>query len=169
MSTPLRLSGVIRESVVDGPGWRFVIFSQGCPHHCEGCQNPETHSYDGGYDSTVERVMTEVRKNKLLKGVTLSGGDPFVQAKNFSVLAKMAHEEGLDVITFTGYTIEQLMSGMNDENGWKALLDETDTLVDGKFILAQRSLELQFRGSKNQRVIDPKESMKMGKAVEKDF
>lgn len=169
MSTPLRLSGVIKESVVDGPGWRFVVFSQGCTHHCEGCHNPDTHDPLGGYESTAERIIAEVKKNKMLKGVTLSGGDPFLQADNFAILAKMIHAEGLDVITYTGYTIEQLLSGMEKNPGWRALLEETDILVDGKFILSEKSLELQFRGSKNQRVIDPKESIKQGKAVHKEF
>lgn len=168
-STPLRLAGVIRESVVDGPGWRFVVFSQGCPHHCEGCHNPQTHDPDGGYESTVENIINEVKKDPLLKGVTLSGGDPFVQAENFSVLANEVHKLGLDVITYTGYTIEQLMSGMDKNEGWRHLLEETDILVDGKFVLAKKSLNCKFRGSTNQRVIDPKKSIEQGKAVETEF
>lgn len=169
MSTPIRLAGVIRESVVDGPGWRFVVFAQGCPHHCEGCHNPETHDFNGGYESKVENVLKEVQKNPMLKGVTLSGGDPFVQAAQFAVLAKGVHALGLDVVTYTGYTIEQLMAGLDTHDGWRALLEETDTLVDGRFILAERSLNVRFRGSRNQRVIDPKASLAAGRAVEKEF
>lgn len=81
METALRLAGVIRESIVDGPGWRFVVFAQGCPHHCPGCQNPQTHDFAGGYDSKVGNLIAELRKNPLLSGVTLSGGDPFAQAE----------------------------------------------------------------------------------------
>lgn len=166
MSTPLRLAGVIRESVVDGPGWRFVVFSQGCRHNCEGCHNPQTHDFNGGYMSDVDKIIGEIKKDPLLKGVTLSGGDPFEQAENFSVLAKEVHALGLDVVTYTGYTFEQLYKGMEKNEGWRHLLSETDILIDGKFVLAKKSLNCKFRGSTNQRVIDPKKSLETGKAVE---
>ncbi len=166
MATPLRLAGVIRESVVDGPGWRFVVFSQGCKHNCEGCHNPETHDMNGGYESSAERIITEVKKDKLLKGITLSGGDPFEQAENFSVLAKMVHDEGLDVVTYTGYTFEQLYKGMAKNEGWRHLLEQTDILIDGKFELSKKSLNCKFRGSTNQRILDAKKSLKEGIAIE---
>ncbi|HOA34122.1 MAG: anaerobic ribonucleoside-triphosphate reductase activating protein [Clostridiales bacterium] len=169
MENKLRLAGVIRESIVDGPGWRFVVFAQGCPHRCKGCHNPQTHDFDGGYDTTVENIINEVKKNPYLKGVTLSGGEPFCQAKPLAVLAKKAHELGLDVITYTGYTYEELIEGANEENGYIELLKETDILVDGRFILEEKTLELRFRGSRNQRVIDPKASLKEGRVVETDF
>lgn len=169
MSTPLRLAGVIRESVVDGPGWRFVVFSQGCRHNCEGCQNPQTHDFNGGYMSDVDKIITEIKKDPLLKGVTLSGGDPFEQAENFSVLAKEVHGLGLDVVTYTGYTFEQLYKGMEKNEGWRHLLSETDILIDGKFVLSKKSLDCKFRGSTNQRVIDAKKSLAAGKAVETEI
>lgn len=169
MGVPVRLAGVIRESVVDGPGWRFVIFAQGCPHNCEGCHNPETHDFEGGYVSDTDRILAEVAKNPLLSGVTLSGGDPFVQAEEFYHIAKGAHEMGLNVVAYTGWTVEQLIAGAEKREGWKKLLSETDILVDGKFILAEKSLNVKFRGSRNQRVIDAKESLRQGKAVETDF
>ncbi len=166
MATPLRLAGVIRESVVDGPGWRFVVFAQGCKHNCEGCHNPETHDMNGGYESSAERIIEAVKQDKLLKGVTFSGGDPFEQAENFSVLARMVHELGLDVVTYTGYTFEQLYKGMAKNEGWQHLLEQTDILIDGRFILAKKSLNCKFRGSTNQRVLDSKKSLETGKAVE---
>lgn len=169
MGTEIRLAGIIRESVVDGPGWRFVIFGQGCPHNCEGCQNPETHDFGGGYISDTDRILKAVSEDPLLSGITLSGGDPFVQAEEFSVLAKGAHDLGLNVVTYTGWTIEQLLAGMENHPGWRKLLEETDILVDGKFDLSQKSLEVKFRGSRNQRVIDAKASIREGKAVETDF
>ncbi|MGN0538725.1 MAG: anaerobic ribonucleoside-triphosphate reductase activating protein [Candidatus Fimenecus sp.] len=169
MSTPLRLAGVIRESVVDGPGWRFVVFSQGCRHNCEGCHNPQTHDFNGGYMSDVDKIIGEIKKDPLLKGVTLSGGDPFEQAENFSVLAKEVHALGLDVVTYTGYTFEQLYKGMEKNEGWRHLLSETDILIDGKFVLAKKSLNCKFRGSTNQRVIDAKKSLAAGKAVETEI
>lgn len=169
MDTKLRLAGVIKESIVDGPGWRFVVFAQGCPHRCKGCQNPQTHDFEGGYETTVGNLIAEIKKNPLLKGVTFSGGEPFCQAKAFTQLAKKAHEMGLDVITYTGYTFEELTEQASDENGYIDLLQETDILVDGRFILEQRTLSLKFRGSTNQRVIDPKASLEQGKVVERDF
>ncbi|MDR0314348.1 MAG: anaerobic ribonucleoside-triphosphate reductase activating protein, partial [Oscillospiraceae bacterium] len=153
MDTKLRLAGVIRESIVDGPGWRLVVFVQGCPHSCKGCQNPHTHSFEGGYDSSVENILGAVKANALLSGVTLSGGEPFTQAKPLSVLAGAVHDLGLNIITYTGWTFEQLLQGADDKNGWLDLLRQTDYLIDGKFILEQKSLSLKFRGSTNQRII----------------
>lgn len=169
MAAPLRLAGVIRESVVDGPGWRFVVFAQGCPHHCEGCHNPQTHDYNGGYMSDTDKILTEIKKDPLLKGVTLSGGDPFEQAESFSVLANDVHKLGLDVVTYTGYTFEQLFKGMTKNEGWRLLLEETDILIDGKFELSKKSLNCKFRGSTNQRVIDIKKSLAAGKAIETEI
>ena len=151
MDTKLRLAGVIRESIVDGPGWRFVVFVQGCPHHCKNCQNPGTWDFDGGYETTVENIMKAVKEDKLLTGVTLSGGEPFTQAKELAVLARKVREADLDVMSFSGYTYD--------------LLSELSLLVDGKFIEEQKSLELKFRGSRNQRIIDVRESLKVGHAV----
>lgn len=166
MTTPLRLAGVIRESIVDGPGWRFVVFAQGCPHHCPGCQNPQTHDFEGGYESKVGNLITEMKKNPLLSGVTLSGGDPFAQAEAFAILAAEAHRLGLNVMTYTGWTYEQLMDGIASHPGWEALLKETDVLVDGRFLLEEKSLALPFRGSRNQRALDVKRSLADGTAVE---
>lgn len=169
METPLRLAGVIRESVVDGPGWRFVVFAQGCPHRCPGCQNPQTHDFAGGYESRVGNLIAEIQKNPLLSGVTLSGGDPFAQAEPFALLAAGVHQLGLNVITYTGWAFEQLVEGPASHPGWEALLAETDVLVDGRFLLEEKSLALPFRGSRNQRTIDVKRSLAEGKAIECDL
>ncbi|MDR3345001.1 MAG: anaerobic ribonucleoside-triphosphate reductase activating protein [Oscillospiraceae bacterium] len=165
-SEPLRLAGVIRESVVDGPGWRFVIFAQGCPHHCPGCHNPETHDPAAGYTSTCAALLTEIRKNPLLCGVTLSGGEPFAQAHAFAAIARDVRALGLDIFTYTGYTFEHLLAGADKKNGWLELLRASDTLVDGRFVLAERTLNMLFRGSANQRVIDVAASLRAGAAVE---
>lgn len=162
----LRLAGVIRESIVDGPGWRFVVFAQGCPHHCEGCQNPQTHPFDGGYLTNTENLLREIRKDPLLAGITLSGGEPFCQAEPLAVLARGVHALGLSVMAYSGWTFEQLLDGSSENKGWRALLEETDILVDGKFILAEKSLALLFRGSRNQRLIDVKASLHNGYALE---
>ena len=151
----LRLAGVIKESIVDGPGIRFVVFGQGCPHRCPGCQNPQTHDFSGGYDTTTERLLAEIRKNPMLKGITLSGGDPFVQPEAMAELAEEAHKLGLNVVTYTGYTIEELLNGLEGHPGWRRLLEQSDTLVDGRFILEQKSMLLKFRGSKTSGLLIP--------------
>lgn len=155
----LRLAGVIRESIVDGPGIRMVIFTQGCPHHCEGCHNPQTHDFNGGYASDPKNILLAIDANPLLKGVTFSGGEPFMQAETLSELAKEIHKRGLNVITYTGFTYEELISSFKNHPDWQRLLLQTDYLIDGKFILSQRSLSLRFRGSSNQRIIDVKKSL----------
>lgn len=167
--TKIRLAGIIRESIVDGPGIRFVVFSQGCTHGCKGCHNPSSFDINGGYETTINSIVSEIKKNPLLSGVTFSGGDPFLQSKQFSELAREVHKLSLNVITYTGYTIEQLIDGIDENPYWKDLLLQTDTLVDGPFILEKKSLMLRFKGSSNQRVIDPRESLKCGYAVEKEF
>lgn len=165
----LRLAGVIKESIVDGPGIRFVVFSQGCRHNCPECHNPATHAMDGGYMTNSDNIIAEIKKNPMLRGVTLSGGDPFEQAAPMAQLAKEVHALGLNIVTYTGYTFEQLLEGISRRPGWKELLQETDILVDGPFIRAQRDLLLHFRGSKNQRIIDVKTSLEKGEAVVLDL
>ncbi|MBQ1388359.1 MAG: anaerobic ribonucleoside-triphosphate reductase activating protein [Clostridia bacterium] len=162
----LRLAGVIRESIVDGPGIRMTIFTQGCPHNCEGCHNPQTHSFDGGYISDPENILRAIDKDPLLKGVTFSGGEPFMQAHAMAELGKEIRKRGLDIITYTGFTYEQLTGGFETHPEWKELLLQTDYLIDGKFVLEKRSLDLKFRGSSNQRIIDVKRSMDTGSVVD---
>lgn len=162
----LRLAGVIRESIVDGPGIRMTVFTQGCPHHCKGCHNEQTWDFEGGYDSSTERILEEAKKDPILRGLTFSGGEPFCQAKALSVLAKEAKESGYDIFCYTGYTFEQLISQFDTHPEYKDLLLYCDWLVDGPFILSQRSLMLKFRGSTNQRILDVKKSLENGVAVE---
>ena len=155
----LRVSGVISESIVDGPGMRFVIFAQGCNHHCKGCHNPSTFDLNGGKLVDIDTLMGEIKKNPLLKGVTFSGGEPFLQAGVFAEIAKQCHLLGLDVISYTGYTFENLVSGFEEHPDWKILLN-VDVLIDGPFIEEKKSLLLLFRGSSNQRILDAKLSLR---------
>lgn len=150
----IRIAGIVRESIVDGPGIRFTIFSQGCPHACEGCHNPETHDFNGGYDCSIEKILNEIDKNPLLSGVTFSGGEPMCQPERFLILAKEIKKRGLNIVIFSGYTFEklQLMSETNSAIG--DLLSLTDYLIDGEFELAKKDLSLKFRGSTNQRLIN---------------
>lgn len=146
----IRLYGLVDESIVDGPGFRMAVFTQGCPHGCPGCHNPGSHAMEGGTLRDTADVIAMMEDNLLLDGITLTGGEPFMQPEACAELARAAHARGLNVWCFTGYVYEQLLS----RPGAQALLDEVDVLVDGPFIMAQRSLELRFRGSRNQRVID---------------
>ena len=148
----LRIAGMVNDSIVDGPGFRLAVFTQGCRHNCPGCHNPETHPFDGGYEIDTEAIIQKLRENPLLSGVTLTGGDPFEQSEAVLPIARAAHELSLNVWTYTGYTFEHLLEQGSDAQ--KELLRESDVLVDGPFILEQRSLELHFCGSRNQRLID---------------
>ena len=157
---------MIEESIVDGPGVRFVIFAQGCIHNCKGCHNPQTFALDGGFLVTLDEVFKSISKNSLITGVTFSGGEPFLQATNFSKLAKKVHSIGLGVMAYTGYIFENLLSnGRNFNEGMFDLLNNIDILVDGPFKIKDKSLLLKFKGSKNQRIIDVKKSLKEGKTV----
>ncbi len=159
----ISLSGVTGDSIVDGPGLRLTIFTQGCPHHCPGCHNPQTHDPNGGSWGDTEDILAAAAENPLLDGITLSGGDPFMQPVPCLELAKGAHKLGLNVWTYTGYTWEVLWQENTPEK--ISLLKETDVLVDGPFLLAERSLELRFCGSRNQRLIDVKKTLKAGEII----
>ena len=164
MGEQLRISGVVPESIVDGRGFRFTIFTQGCPHHCPGCHNPQTHDFSGGKLVDTDWLFQELKKDPLLKGVTFSGGGPFCQPGILARLAQRIHQETkLDVTVYTGWTLEELW-GMQDPD-IAALLNETDVLIDGRYVEAERDLSLLFRGSRNQRVIDMKASRAAGAPV----
>lgn len=165
----LRIAGVVRESIVDGPGIRFTVFAQGCPHQCPGCHNEATHDFQGGKQIEIDAIIREIVKNPLLNGVTFSGGEPFCQAEGFSFLAQELKEKGFHVVTFSGYTFEELMELAQQPGGEgravQTLLDLTDLLIDGRFEQAKRDLTLQFRGSRNQRLIDMNKTRETGKLV----
>ena len=159
----ISLSGITGDSIVDGPGIRLTIFTQGCPHNCPGCHNPQTHDPNGGSWGDTDDIIAAMAENPLLDGITLSGGDPFMQPAECAELAKGAHRCGLNVWTYTGYTWEALWK--ENDPAKSALLKETDVLIDGPFMLAERSLELKFKGSRNQRTIDVKKSLETGEVV----
>ena len=163
------MAGLIPESVVDGPGIRSVIFAQGCPRHCPGCHNPEAIDPCGGKIMQDLEIIDVVEKTKLLKGVTFSGGEPFMQAKAFATMGKRFKEKGLDIMTYTGYTWEELISLGEKEPEVLDLIRVTDYLVDGPFLEAQKDLNLAFRGSKNQRVIDVAKSLEKSQVIQVSF
>lgn len=160
---PLRIAGTISDSIVDGPGIRYVIFTQGCPRRCEGCHNPQTHDFAGGREADTEGILSEIFANPLLCGVTLSGGEPFSQAEALLPIAEAVKKRGLHLMIYTGYLLEELRK--MDAPGIQRLLELADVLVDGPFVLAERDLTLQYRGSQNQRVIDMKKSREAGVIV----
>ncbi len=143
------------DSIVDGEGIRTVVWTQGCSHNCPGCQNPTTHDFKSGESVDVEEVKYALSKLQGQDGITLSGGDPLFQVDASLEIAKYAHSIGLDVWCYTGFTYEEIVS--ND--AMRKILDEIDVLVDGKFKIEEFSLDLKFKGSKNQRIIDVKKSL----------
>lgn len=159
----MRIYGLVQDSIVDGPGFRFSCFVQGCPHNCPGCHNPDSHDPDGGQEMTVEEVAAELLKNPLTDGLTLSGGEPFAQPEACLELAKIAHAHGLNVWSYSGWTFEYLRD--QGTAAQQALLRELDVLVDGPFVLEQRTLALPWRGSRNQRVVNVPESLAAGETV----
>lgn len=158
----LELSGIVSDSIVDGPGIRTTVFSQGCPHHCEGCHNPETWEFGCGTPISEEAVLQIVTSNPLCRGVTFSGGEPFAQAEGFAKLGKLLKERGYEVASYSGYTFEQLLRGTKAQ---RQLLETIDILIDGPYLQQERSLEISFRGSRNQRILDVPASLAAGQAV----
>lgn len=148
----LRISGIISESIVDGPGMRFTIFTQGCPHHCPSCHNPQTHDFNGGYDVDTDELYDRIIADDILQGVTFSGGEPMCQPKPLLELAKkIKANTDLSIIIYSGYTLEQLEA--KNDSDINELLDICDWLIDGRFEVDKKDLTLPFRGSSNQRII----------------
>ena len=149
------------DSIVDGEGIRTVLWTQGCPHGCKGCHNPQTHSFNDGVLVDVEEVIEALSEIKHQDGLTLSGGDPVCQSEACYEISKAAHEMGMNVWCYTGFTYETMLQNPKH----RKLLEEIDVLVDGKFILEEKSYDLHFRGSRNQRIIDVQRSLKEEKVV----
>lgn len=158
----IRIAGIVQESIVDGPGFRLAVFTQGCPHNCPGCHNPETHSFEGGVLVDTEKIIA-MMDNPLLDGITLTGGDPFCQPESCRILAKAAHARGLSVWAYTGWTFDEVMRLIESA---RVLLGEVDVLVDGPYLESQRTLEAPFRGSRNQKLIDVKQSLSEKRMIE---
>lgn len=151
----MRLCAIEMDSVVDGPGIRMTVFFQGCPHHCEGCHNPETWDYNAEcMEMSVKDVLKLFDEDIILSGVTLSGGEPLSPC-NFDEVIELVKEikkRNKNVWIYTGYVIDKLL--MLYPNLKNDLLPYVDVIVDGPFILAERDLLLDFKGSRNQRLID---------------
>ena len=157
----LRVINIAEGTSVDGPGLRTSIYFAGCSHHCEGCHNPQSWSPEAGRDMLEDDLLNIIAYNDF--PVTFSGGDPFFQAEAVAHLARRIKEEQhRNIWCFTGYRWEQVVR----EPRFRPLLEQIDVLVDSPFILAQRNIQLRFRGSENQRIIDVQTSLSEGKMVD---
>lgn len=162
----IRLASPLQtDSIVDGEGLRAVVWTQGCIHNCYGCHNPKTHDLKGGYLEDIDNLKKQIQNLKYHDGITLSGGDPFVQIDACLEIASFCQKINLNVWCYTGYTFDQLMKMSESNKKIIELLNNIDVLIDGKFVLAEKSFECPFRGSKNQRIIDVKESLKNNHVV----
>lgn len=162
----IRISGTVSESIVDGPGFRYTIFVQGCPHNCPGCHNPQTHDFNGGKNVDTDELFAECVEDPLNKGVTFSGGEPFCQAEALYELGKRFKERGYGIWCYTGWTWKELRKKAETEEFVGKLLEIVDVLVDGRFILERRTLSLPFRGSENQRLVDVRASLAEDMVIE---
>ena len=159
----LSIGGIEPESIVDGPGFRYTVFVQGCKLSCPGCHNAYLQPFEGGRGITVEEILDAIEDNPLLDGLTLSGGGPFTQAGASAALAEGVHAMGLSVMTYTGYTFEARW--LANRPDWRRLIMASDVLVDGPFIRSLRNIDLRFRGSSNQRLIDVRRTFAAGKII----
>jgi anaerobic ribonucleoside-triphosphate reductase activating protein len=144
----LRVVEIVEGTSVDGPGLRTSIYFAGCKHQCPGCHNKQTWDFESGRDMSIDELMKVIDYNGF--NVTFSGGDPLYQADKLTELARRIKASGKTIWCYTGFTYEEVCN----KAPFKDLLAYVDVLVDGPFIEAQRNIELRFRGSENQRIID---------------
>jgi len=151
----MRIAGVLHESVVDGPGVRFVVFAQGCLHRCPGCHNPEAQDFNGGFEADIHKLAIRINKMNIAK-LTFSGGEPFCKARELAKIAQLIDYENRDVeiITYTGYLYEELLEMAKTDKDIKGLLTVTNYLVDGRYEQDKKTLDWFYRGSSNQRIFD---------------
>lgn len=164
----MKVSGFYDESISNGLGWRAVLFVSGCPHHCPGCHNQEAQDFNYGQEFNEEEILERIKENSILKGITISGGEPLCRENIPEVLkfikdVKKVRPE-FNVWCYSGYTLEQLIN-RNDDITNKCL-KEIDVLVDGQFIQDKKDPTLKFRGSSNQRIIDVKNTLQTHKFIE---
>lgn len=162
----IKLFGLENDSIVDGPGIRYAIFTQGCYHNCKGCHNIKSHDINGGFEKEVSEILKEIDENSLLDGITLSGGEPLLQPIPLIELCKEIKKRNLTIILYSGYKYEEILTLGHNE---LELLKMCDILIDGKFVYEKRSLSLLYRGSSNQRIIDVKQSLLENKVIEYEF
>lgn len=155
----MRIAGYLPNSTVDGVGIRQVLFTQGCKHHCSGCQNPQTWKMDGGGVVSVAKIVQKMKNNRY--DVTISGGDPFYQSGELFNLLKELKSCGKNVWVYTGFTWEEII----ENSDYSRVLPYIDVLVDGRFVQEEKDTKLRFRGSRNQRLIDVQATLSKGRIV----
>ena len=153
------------DSIVDGPGLRAVLWTQGCGHHCPGCQNPQTWDFNGGGLIPISVVKEAIDELENQDGFTMSGGDPMFQPEACNEIAKYVKEKGLNLWVYTGFTFEDLMKLAKTKPIYREFIERIDVLVDGRFIESKKNLSLLFRGSSNQRLIDIPKTLEQGEVV----
>ena len=159
--TALRIAGAVQESIVDGPGIRYTIFTQGCPFRCKGCHNPQSQPLDGGISVPLSVLYDEIKSNPLTTGITFSGGEPFIQPEPLTVMARILKDEGYSLWAYSGFVFEKLIEDEKRLN----LLHYLDAVVDGPFVMSLKSLQIDFRGSSTQRIIDVQKSLSFDKVI----
>lgn len=168
----IRVADIYKESVVDGEGYRTAIFLQGCNHHCKGCHNPQSWDFNGGKEMEIADILADYNLD-FMDGITLSGGDPFFQADKLQELFDFCEAHSVSLWAYTGFEFEEFLKFMHGEKcddriteAMINMLNYLEVVVDGPFILEKRSLELLYRGSTNQRLVDVKKSLKANKVIE---
>lgn len=168
----IRVADIYKESIVDGEGYRMAIFLQGCNHHCKGCHNPQTWDFNGGTEMNVSDII-DMYNPDIMDGITLSGGDPFFQADKLQELFKYCEDKSISLWTYTGFIFDEFLKYINNEpcdsrinDSMIEMLKYTEVVVDGPFILEQRTVEALYRGSTNQRLVDVKKSLDENKVIE---
>lgn len=148
----MRIAGFIKNSTANGKGIRFVLFTQGCIHECDGCHNEHTWDINGGYDLEIDYILDLVKHEiPIIKGVTISGGEPFIQPDALLALVKRIKDElKLEVAIYTGYKKEDLECLGNESVS--EVLNLADVIIDGKFEKDNTEGALRYTGSANQRI-----------------
>ncbi|HHU24584.1 MAG: anaerobic ribonucleoside-triphosphate reductase activating protein [Bacilli bacterium] len=165
----IRIAGVIKESIVDGPGIRFVVFTQGCPFNCPGCHNTNTHDFLGGKLIDIKTIIEDIKRQKMLRGLTISGGEPLMQTEACLEIVKGVKPFLTDIIVYTGFTWEEICNQLPTNPQLTELLHQIDYLIEGRYLETERDLSLKYRGSRNQRIIDVAKTLEIGKIFIKDF
>ena len=164
MST-ISILEIVEDTTVDGPGFRTSVYSSGCPHHCPGCHNPQSWNIDNGHQVETEEILKVILDDPFAD-VTFSGGDPMFQPQGFTELAKaIKQQSSKNIWCYTGFLFEDLLKSPVQ----KALLENIDVLVDGRFVEALKDEELRFRGSSNQRIINVPASLERGEIIIMDI
>lgn len=164
----MKMAGFYDESISNGLGWRAVLFVSGCPHHCPGCHNKEAQDFNYGEELNTEKIIHKITDNSILKGITISGGEPLCPQNIEGVLDFIKEVKrvrpNFNVWCYSGYTLEQLEA--RQDKITNECLQNIDVLVDGQFVESKKNPTLKFRGSENQRILDVKKSLEQKEIVQ---